>query len=178
MADLTTYARPYARAAIQWAREHDALAAWRVFLDRLAALAEVPAVRDLMSSPEAGREDRARVLAELAGDAVPAGGANLLGVMARNGRLEALPAVAAEFARLQAEAEATARAVIDTAVPIDQAVADRLVAALATHVGRKVDATFRVVPEIIGGVVVRIGDHVIDASLAARLRRLAQAMTA
>lgn len=177
MADLATFARPYARAAFEYANERKALAAWRAFLDRLAALAALAPVRDLMTTPEAGWEARARVLGELAGKAaVPPGGDNFLRTLAANGRLEALPEVAAEFARLQAQAETVARAVIETAVPVEGALAKRLVAALGKHLGRKVEASFRVAPEIIGGVIVRIGDHVIDASLATRLSRLARAM--
>jgi len=178
MADQATFARPYARAAFAYASEHRALAAWRTFLDRLAELAALAPVRDLMSSPAAGRGERAEVFAELAGDTVPEGGRNLLRAMAANGRLEVLPAVAAEFARLEAEAETTARAVVETAVPVDAPLTERLVAALGEHLGRKVEADFRVVPDILGGVVVRIGDHVIDASLATRLARLARAMAA
>lgn len=178
MADLATFARPYARAAFEYARERKALAAWRRFLERLAELAGLAPVRDLMTTPEADWETRARVLGELAAETVPSGGENFLKALAANGRLDALPEVAAEFGRLQAQAETVAHALIETAVPVQGALAERLVAALGRHLGRKVEASFRVAPEIIGGVIVRIGDHVIDASLATRLGRLARAMIA
>jgi F-type H+-transporting ATPase subunit delta len=178
MADASTFARPYARAAFDYANEHKAVGEWRRFLDRLAELATLAPVHDLVSTPAVSRERRAEVLAEIADVAVPRGGDNFLRLMARNGRLEALPAVAEEFARLEALAEATVEAVIETAVELEPAAADRLVAALSKRLGRKLEASFRVAPDIIGGVIVRLGDQVIDASLATRLTRLARAMAA
>lgn len=178
MADPRTFARPYARAAFDYANAHGAVEEWRAFLDRLAELAVLDPVHDLVSSPAVSRERRAEVLAEIAGVAVPRGGDNFLRLMARNGRLEILPAVDEEFARLEALAEGTVEAVIETAVDLDPAAAEKLVEALGKRLGRKLEASFRVVPEIIGGVVVRLGDQVIDASLATRLARLARAMAA
>lgn len=178
MADFATFARPYARAAFEVARERGALDAWAAFLGRLAGLLAQQPVRDLVTSPEASRAERAQVLAELVGTAPPAGGENLLHLMADNDRLDALPAVTAEFQRLQAEAETTAKAVVETAVALERPVADRLVDAIGRRLGRTVEATFEVKPEMIGGVIVRVGDHVIDASLATRLTRLGRAMAA
>ncbi|MGH8225785.1 MAG: F0F1 ATP synthase subunit delta [Gammaproteobacteria bacterium] len=176
MADYATLARPYARAAFEYAHEEDALSRWQHFLDRLAELVALAPVRDLIASPEVGRDERATFIGELAGERLPKGGANLLRLMAENGRLEVLPAVAAEFGRLAAEAETTVKVAIETAVPLAKKSAERLSEALGKRLGRKVEASFEVVPAIIGGVVMRIGDHVVDASLATRLRRLATAM--
>lgn len=178
MADPRTFARPYARAAFDYANAHQTLGEWRLFLDRLAGLARLDPVHDLFSSPVVGRERRAKVLTEIADVAVPRGGENFLRLMARNGRLGILPAVAAEFARLEALAEGTVEAVIETAVGLEPAAAERLVEALGQRLGRKLEASFRVAPEIIGGMVVRLGDQVIDASLATRLARLAREMAA
>ena len=178
MADPRTFARPYARAAFDYANAHKVVGEWRVFLDRLAELAALAPVHDLVSTPVVSRERRAEVLAEIAGVAVPQGGDNFLRLMARNGRLEALPAVSEEFARLEALAEGTMEAVIETAVELEPAAAKRLAEALGKRLGGTLEASFRVAPEIIGGVVIRIGDQVIDASLATRLSRLARTMAA
>lgn len=177
MAELSTLARPYARAAFDYARERRALDAWAGFLGRLESLCALAPVRDLIADPEAGRAARAKVLCELAGE-TPVGGENFLHLTADNGRLHVLPAVAAEFRRLQAEAETTAKAVVETAVPLERAEAARLVEAIGKRLGRKVEASFEVRPGIIGGAVVRVGDRVIDASLATRLMRLARVMAA
>src|SRR5699024_10044780 len=126
----------------------------------------------------ASRARRAEVLLALAGVEAPTGGENLLRLMADNGRLAVLPAVYEEFVRLEEEAEATAEVVVETAVALSEASSKRLLAALGQRLGRELRAQFRVVPELIGGVVIRIGDEVIDASVATRLERLAGAMTA
>ncbi|MGH7058582.1 MAG: F0F1 ATP synthase subunit delta [Acetobacteraceae bacterium] len=178
MADVATLARPYARAAFEYAGTRAAVDEWRLFLTRLAELATLAPVHDLFSSPAVGRARRAEVLGEIAGVAVPAGGENFLRLMAENGRLGVLPAVAAEFRRLEEAAEAVAEVTIETAVALDRATSDRLVAGLGKRLGRRLDAHFRVTPALIGGVVVRIGDEVIDASLATRLSRLAHSMAA
>ncbi|GBE10252.1 ATP synthase subunit delta [bacterium BMS3Bbin12] len=178
MADLTTLARPYARAAFEYARERNALPPWRNFLLHLSELVALAPVRDLITSPAVKRAERAELLGELASEHPPSGGANLLRLMAENDRLQVLPALAAEFMRLAAMAETTAKVVIETAVPLEKAHSERLIEALSRRLDCKIEAHFEVVPEIIGGVVIRADDHVIDGSIATRLRRLARAMVA
>jgi len=178
VADLATLARPYARAAFEYARSHDVVKPWRDFLERLGEASTLAPVHALVTTPAAGRAERARVLLEVVGGNAPAGGANFLHLMADNARLGVLPAVAEEFVRLEEEAEATAEVVIETAVALNEASSKRLLTALGKRLGRELEAQFRVAPELIGGVVVRIGDEVIDASLATRLERLTGAMTA
>ncbi|MDN5864073.1 MAG: F0F1 ATP synthase subunit delta [Gammaproteobacteria bacterium] len=178
MADYATLARPYARAAFEYAQAHDLIRPWREFLDRLAGVSALAPVHDLIATPVVSRARRAEVLADVAGAKMPDGGGNFLHLLADNGRLAALPAVAEEFARLEEQMEATAEVVIETAVELGKGSATRLVAALGKRLGRELEAQFRVTPDIIGGVVVRIGDEVIDASLATRLARLANQMSA
>lgn len=178
MAEAATLARPYARAAFEYARAQGALEAWGAFFRRMAELVATAPVRDLISSPEASRAERAKLLAELAPRALPEGGENLLHLMADHGRLALLPTVEEEFGRLRSRAETTASAVVETAIALDEAAARRLTDAVSERLGRKVEANFRVAPEIIGGAIVRVGDQVIDASLATRLMRLARAMAA
>lgn len=178
MADHATLARPYARAAFEYARAHDHVRSWRGFLVGLAEVSALAPVHDLVATPVATRARRAEVLQEVAGVNVPEGGANFLRLLADNGRLSALPAVAEEFARLEEKTEATAEVVIETALALREDGSKRLVAALGRHLGRELEARFEVNPGIIGGIVVRIGDEVIDASLATRLARLADQMAA
>lgn len=178
MAELATLARPYARAAFEYARANDQIGDWRHFLERLGELSGLASVHDLVTTPLASRARRAEVLLAVAGVKTPKGGKNLLHLMADNGRLDVLSAVSEEFVRLEEEAEATAQVVVETAVELSEASSERLLAGLGKRLGRELEAQFRVVPELIGGVVVRIGDEVIDASVATRLERLAGAMTA
>lgn len=177
MAEQSTLARPYARAAFSWAQSQGLVGDWNEYLDRLARLSEVATVRDFIQAPRISADQRARVLLELAGDARPAGADNLVKLLCVNGRLAALPELAIEFSRLREEAESTLEATITTAVPIEQALADRITKVLEQRLGQKVDAQFDQRPEIIGGILVRVGDQVIDATIVSRLRRLTAAMT-
>lgn len=176
MADFATVARPYARAAFEYAQAREQIKPWREFLDALAQASALAPVQDLIAAPMVPRAMRAQVLAQVVGVTVPDGGDNFLHLLADNGRLAALPAVAEEFARVEDEMEATAEVVIETAVELGQDSSQRLVASLGKRLGRELEARFQVTPEIIGGIVVRIGDEVIDASLATRLARLTSAM--
>lgn len=178
MAEASTLARPYARAAFEYARARGVLDSWLAFFALMDELITLAPVRDLITSPEASRAERAKLLAELAEETLPGGAQNLLHLMADHDRLAVLPAVAVEFRRLRSDAETTAKATVETAVALDETEAGRLADAIGERLGRKLEAEFRVVPGIIGGVVVRIGDHVIDASVATRLMRLARAMAA
>lgn len=177
MAEQSTLARPYARAAFSWAQSQGNVADWAQYLDRLASLTELGAVRDFLRTPRISVAQRAQVVLELSGDLRPAGADNLIRLLCENGRLTALPAVAAEFSRLREEAESTLEATITTAVPLEQGIADRITQLLERRLGQKVDAHFDQQPEIIGGILVRVGDQVIDATIASRLRRLTAAMT-
>ena len=176
MADHATLARPYARAAFEYARDADTLVQWRMFLVRLADLIALAPVRDLITSSEVGHDERAALLEELVGTDLPAGGANLLRLMSANSRLAVLPALTGEFVHLADAAETTLEVEIETAVALEKTHSERLIVALGKRLGHRIKARFAVVPEIVGGVVIRIGDHVMDASLATRLRRLTRAM--
>lgn len=178
MAEQITIARPYARAAFAYAREQNALEAWRKFLARMAELSKLDPVRNLMTIPGVSPEQRTQVLLDLGRITPPKGVANLLCLMALNGRLGVLREVTEEFARLEDEAAATLDVTIITAVPLAQTIYAQLVESLSRRLGHKIEARFEQRPEIIGGLMVRIGDHVIDATLANRLRRLTRTMIA
>ncbi len=178
MAEQITIARPYARAAFTYAREQNVLRAWRKFLVRMAELSGLDPVRDLMTAPGVSPERRVQVLVDLGGVTPPKGAVNLLCLMALNGRLGVLRDVTEEFTRLEDVAAETLDVTIITAVPLTQEIHAKLVEALSRRLGHKIEASFEQRPEIIGGLMVRIGDHVIDATLANRLRRLTRAMIA
>ena len=91
MIEPTTLARPYARAAFEHARAAGDLAAWQAALSELAAITAEPKVAAAMRDPNQTAAQRAATLSGLAGDAAPSAVANLLSIMADNGRLSLLP---------------------------------------------------------------------------------------
>lgn len=172
MAELTTLARPYAKAAFAFASEQNQLAAWSGQLALAAALAGDTEFSAYLSRPSmtTARQTEA-LLTACGGDLLP-GVRNFLAYVAQNKRLAALPEIAGMFEALRAKAEMTAEVTVTSAFPLgseqEAALGDRL----AQKLGRKVTLTSTVDASLIGGVVIRTGDLVIDASVRGKLAKL------
>lgn len=166
-------ARPYARAAFEHARGADALAQWSEQLALLAAVAGDDRVHDALRSPGNTPSQRAGLLRAICGDRLDEGGVNLVRVMAEKGRLELLPEVAAAFEALRAAAENRIDARVVSARALDDKQQKNLSRALKKRLGQEVRLDCSTDPDLIGGVIVRAGDMVIDGSLRGRLQRLA-----
>lgn len=178
MADNTTLARPYARAVFDLARASGELAAWTDFLNIGAAAVRNERLRRLLDDPARTPEGQAELLTSLYPQALSAEQSNLLRLLAHNERLDVLPEVAALYDQLRAAAENTLEVEVTSVEPLDDAATEALAGALRRRLGREVKLVNRTDPEIIGGVVVRAGDLVIDGSARARLERLASALRA
>ncbi len=176
MSELSTLARPYAEAVFRLAREESDLATWSQRLQALAAIAADPQMARLIADPVVDAARVAALLIEVAGDGLGARGANFVHVLAENDRLALLPAIASRFDALRAEAEGTLEAVITGAQPLTPQQAAELVGALEAKFQRTVSAKEVVDPDLIGGVVIAIGDQVIDGSVKGRLQRMAFAL--
>ncbi|MBT8148911.1 MAG: F0F1 ATP synthase subunit delta [Gammaproteobacteria bacterium] len=176
MAELRTLARPYAKAAFAAAVANDELQQWAEQLNLLAALARHDKVAALITSPTIASSEQAKQLASVAGDLLPAV-SNFLQVLAEYKRLPLLPAVADLFADFKAERERRIAVNITSAFEVDAQTSDRLSDALKQKLERDVDVDVQVDRALLGGVVVRAGDIVIDASIKGRLAKLAESMS-
>lgn len=176
MIEPMTLARPYARAAFDYAREQSQLDAWTGALSMLAAAARDDRVTALLQDPTHTGEQRAEAVSGLIDDA-PAGLSNFLRVMADNGRLALLPEIAEQFAALKADLEATVNVEVTSARDLSEDEAQQLADAMATRLARTVSITTQTDPALIGGAVIRAGDLVIDGSVRGRLDKLAGALT-
>jgi F-type H+-transporting ATPase subunit delta len=177
MAEMITIARPYAEAAFKFARDAQALPAWSEALARLAAVAATGAARDLIGHPGVPAAKVASAFADTAGG-LDASQANFVRLLADNERLGALAEISALFEGLRNEHEGVLEAAITSAFPIDRAQVDSIVATLSQRYGRQIKASVSVDPDLIGGVSIRIGDEVIDASVRGKLAHMASALTA
>ena len=176
MSELSTLARPYAEAVFRMAQGEADLAGWS---DRLATLAAMAANADmarLIADPAVAAERVAALMIDIAGAALGERGANLVRLLADNDRLTILPEIAAQFETLKANAEGTLEATITSALALDQAQIDELVAGLKAKFQRDVTATVAVDASLIGGAVIAIGDQVIDGSVKGRLEKMAFAL--
>lgn len=176
MAELATLARPYANAVFDLARADQALDGWSRMLTFLAVVAEDPRVRSLLDSPDLPSEVKGHKLAELCGDELNDKARNLVGLLARNKRLDVIDELRAQFEERKAEAERVLEVEVVTAYELSEEQSEKLRNALQRKFDREVSLSGRVDPEVIGGAVIRAGDTVIDASLRGRLNRLAETL--
>lgn len=175
MSQPLTVARPYARAAFELAKQHDALGAWSAKLALVAAIAADARVADLFGDP---RVDDAQLVSLFLpeGEAAESAFALFLGVLADNGRLRALPEIAALFEGYKRDAENVLKVNVRTAAAMDDAEAGRLMAALERRFGRRVELERTLDPAVIGGAIVDAGEIVIDGSVRGQLARLETAV--
>lgn len=177
MAEPVTIARPYAMAAFEFARDNNALARWSEMLAFMVGIVQDERMQAVMHNPRVTKDEVERALLAICGERVDGAARNLLTLLVRNDRLEVLPAVQELFEQLKAAYEKEVEASIDSAFPLSEQQLGRLVQRLETRTKRKVKATVNVTPELIGGVRVRVGDEVWDASVRAQLDTMATALT-
>jgi F-type H+-transporting ATPase subunit delta len=168
----------YATALFELADEQGALDAVAKDLATLEAmLAESEGLREAIRSPVLSRARQSAIvtaIAERAGLAELI--RKLLGTLARNRRLFALQAIIQAFQAMLAARRGEATAEVSSAVPLDEAQLTALRDSVARYAGKAVNLRARVDPSLIGGLVVRIGSRMVDASLKTKLRQLELAM--
>jgi len=177
MAELATIARPYAEALDQSVAGAQALA----LIPQLQALADVaghPDMQQLADNPKVNAKQVLDVLTGVAKMPLDPKVTNLLHAVLENGRLAALPEIAAQFNALVKSRSGTSDAIIESAFPIDGAQLAQVVATLEKRFGRKLNASVVVAPELIGGIRVVVGDEVLDTSVRARLEKMRLALAA
>ena len=174
MAELTTIARPYAKAAFVFAKEHDALEQWEKMLGLAAAVAGDASMRAYLDQPELDDATKVSAFAEVCGDELDESVRNFVAQLTQNKRLPLLPIILQLFHELLAEQQQFTDVEMISAFELDDAATDKLVAALKKRLGTEVNVTTSVDQSRIGGVLVRAGDTVIDGSVRGRLNRLAE----
>lgn len=174
MAELSTLARPYAKAVFGLAKDEGKLAEWSALLSGLAAAVRDPKVARAIGHPAVGRGQLADVLVQAAGGAATKQATNLLKLLAEYDRLKLAPEIALQFEALKAEAEKRVEVQISTAAAVDAAQQQTLVAAVKKKLNRDVNVTWKTDPSLIAGAEIRAGDTVIDGSISGELARLRQ----
>ena len=178
MAELSTLARPYAKAAFELARDGKSLADWSALLAGLADAVRDPKVAAAIGHPAIGRGQLADLLIEILGKTASDQGKNLLRLLAEYNRLKLSPAIAEQFEHLRAEHESRVDVEITSAGPVDAAQQQALTAAIGKKLQRQVQVEWKTDPNLIAGALIRAGDTVIDGTVSGELARLRQVLTA
>ena len=139
--------------------------------DFAAAAAESPELRSVLRNPQIESHAKAAILADLAGDSEPLF-TNFLRVTAEKGRAAEIEEIAKEFEKLIAAEERRLTVELTTARELTDSEAEAILLEIEKAAGRKVDATRRVDPGLVGGIVLQAGSLRVDASVRGRLERL------
>jgi F-type H+-transporting ATPase subunit delta len=177
MSDNTTAARPYARAVFEKAQADSALQSWS---EALQLLTEVVAHQDMvrvLALPDMGATDKGQLLIDICGDRLNDGKVNFVKLLAENGRLILLADIRDLYEEFRAEAESKIEATVISAYPLSDTQQQAITAALKTKLGCDVSLLTQTDATLIGGVIIRAGDLVIDGSTRASLASLATALS-
>lgn len=181
MIEFTTVARPYAKALFDLAKEKKQTQNWQKGLAELAWLIEQPKILGLIDQAETNAADKANQLFELIQDSDAAKSIefkNFLQVLAQEKRLVVLPEIYQQFQNLILEQDNIKPAVIYTAYDIsNDEQKQKIIKDLEQHFNTQLQASFKTVPDLIGGIKVEVGDVVLDLSVQGKLQNLYTAMT-
>ena len=173
MAEYTTSARPYARAVYALATESSSVDSWSEALVLLAAVAADANMQELLDKPQLGKEQKGELMLKVLSDRLNPQQQNLVRLMAENGRLRALPEVAHQFEIYRAEAEGKVEAEVISAFALTSEQEQAITETLKRKLGRDVSITTSTDESLIGGVVIKAGDTIIDGSMKSQLESLA-----
>ncbi|MFD3395995.1 F0F1 ATP synthase subunit delta [Alteromonas macleodii] len=177
MSELTTVARPYAKAAFDFAVEKNAVAKWQEMLTFAGEVAVNEDMHQLLTGAIAA-DTLADIFNNVCGEQLDEHGQNLVKVLAENKRLAALPEISTLFDAFKADYDKEIEVDVTSASTLTDAQQNELVASLEKRLARKVKLNCNVDPALIAGMVIDAGDTVIDGSVKSKLNRLADALQA
>ena len=172
MARKVAAARRYAEAAFQVATRDDTVETWRRELGAAAAIASDETVGRMLANPAVPLETRTEMAETIFGKVVGRPVLNLIGLMLRRGRIHELPHLAAEFRRLDNARQGITIATATSAAALTPDEVRALTERMEQFTGGRVELDLQVDPSLLGGLVVRVGDQLIDGSVRSRLERL------
>jgi F-type H+-transporting ATPase subunit delta len=176
MAELSTLARPYAKAAFEFARDHQALDQWSEQLAVAAAVSVDDSVVSVLDNPSLTATQQAAALDEVCGDAFDENMRNFIAILADNKRLSLLAEIQTQFGQYKANLEKVVDVEVISAFDMADATLDKLADVLGKKLEREVKVSTSTDTDLLGGVLIRAGDLVIDGSVRGRLNKLAEAM--
>ena len=177
MSELTTVARPYAKAAFDFALESSDVAKWQEMLAFASEVAKNSDIRNVLASALAS-EKLAELFNNICEEQLNTHGQNFIHVLAENNRLSALPDISSQFSILKKEYDKEIDVDVTSAIELSAEQLEKISAALEKRLARKVKLNCNVNPALIAGVIIKAGDTVIDGSVNSKLNRLSDALQA
>jgi F-type H+-transporting ATPase subunit delta len=169
---LASSANRYARAIFELASEEGKVDDWARQLSIIRVVLDDPGARAVIDNPSLAAETRMKAVEQLDLPGIGPQGMNLMRMLVASGRVGRIDEIATQFEILADDAAGRVRATVTTAIPLSETDRESLARDLSTQLGKDVRLESRVDPEILGGLVLQVGDRLTDASVAARLDQL------
>ena len=162
----------YAQAVFQLAVENDRIETWAEDLRVLAVALDDEQLAGFLDAPQVTKERKLAVIHDVVGPTVGPLAVNLVGMLASRGLARLIPGILEEYGRLVDAQKGVERVEVITAVQLDKVQEAEVSAMLSGLIGKQIRLTTYVEPEIIGGLIARTEDRVIDGSVRTRLREM------
>lgn len=168
----TTIARPYAKAVFEQAQAEGNMEMWSALLKMLSHIVQDPQMRHLLHSPKVSHKQLLDLLSGINGGKLSDSAANFIRVLIKSNRLKIAGQISELFEQKRSQAEGKLEVNVVSAFELDSEQSKRIAEAMGKRTGKKVNISAVVDKSLIGGMIVRAGDSVIDASLRGRLTKL------
>lgn len=172
MLEKTTIARPYAEAVFEQAQSENALKSWSELLAALKAIVSDPQLRGLLQNPRVSSDQLVEIITGVVGEGLSKTQANFVQLVTEAERLQFVPEMAQLFEQRRLDVEGLANVEVVSAYPLEEAQRERVVEIMGRRLSRKIELSERTDEGLIGGVIIRRGDSVIDASIRGQLNEL------
>lgn len=176
MAEVSTVARPYAKAAFEYAQEKDLLTQWSDMLATASAVAANSDMRNVLDNPSLTSEQKASIFVDVCGSDLGSDAKNFVSGLAEHKRLAALPMIAEMFEELKAAKDQAVDVMVTSAFEMTAEQQSKLTETLKNKWHKDVSIETQVDSSLIGGVIIRAGDVVIDSSVRGKLAKVAEAV--
>jgi F-type H+-transporting ATPase subunit delta len=170
--DYTTIARPYAQAAFEQASEEAAIAQWSALLKLLGLVVADPQMQALLNNPRVSRQQLLDIVTGIGDNKLTATGMNFIKILISAGRLKHVARISTLFEQKWAAAEGRMEVNVTSAYELLPEQKNSIAEAMARRLGKKINISSLVDQSLIGGMIVRAGDSVIDVSLRGQLNEL------
>ena len=177
---ISRISRKYARAFFDVVKKSGKLREALTELESVAAVLEKdqPELRIVLKHPRISAERKSELITKVFSGSVSAETLLLLQLLARRGRFPALPGIISLLDAMVLDSEGKARAIVTSAVPLDERQKQDILHRLGTLTGRFIDLSLRVEPSLVGGLVIQVGDRMVDGSVRSQLEQLREGLKA
>ena len=172
MLEKATIIRPYAEAAFAYALEEKQLSDWSAMLKLLGMIVRDDSMQRIISSPKLSAEELYNFIIDICGDKLSQAGKNFVKILIDARRISLATEISVIFEQKRSAAEGVSEVNVITAYPLDESQIKMITESLGKHTGNKIDINIKEDKDLIGGVIIRAGDSVVDASLRGRLKEL------